>query len=182
MRFAAGRILSHCRSSRFNFFVSASRACLVELLGVGAVARSTAPLSLGERGGYTNRCRPRCLGKPVRSRRRTPSRRQPAPRECERACGAARYRGTGSRFAPWREYALGEHPKREITSRAVNSLKTTPGTGRTSRVSISTRSPGSDTACCLGLRTRTDGAVEHDAIRELRCAAVLPAGLAASHR
>ena len=43
--------------------------------------------------------------------------------------------------------------QRETTSRAVNCLKTTPGTGRTSRVSTSTRSPGSNTAYCLGFRT-----------------------------
>src|ERR1039457_2397097 len=43
--------------------------------------------------------------------------------------------------------------QRETTSRAVNCLKTTPGTGRTSRVSTSTRSPGANTAYCLGLRT-----------------------------
>jgi hypothetical protein len=32
-----------------------ARGELVELFGMGALARSTAPLSLGERGGNTNR-------------------------------------------------------------------------------------------------------------------------------
>ncbi len=43
--------------------------------------------------------------------------------------------------------------QRETTSRAVNCWKATPGTGRTSKVSTCTRSPGRDTAYCLGLRT-----------------------------
>src|SRR5216684_4729906 len=33
---------------------------LVELLGVGAVGAFDGAVSLGERGGSTNRCRPRC--------------------------------------------------------------------------------------------------------------------------
>ena len=42
--------------------------------------------------------------------------------------------------------------QRETTSRAVNCLKIMPGRGRTSRVSTWTRSPGRETAYCLGLR------------------------------
>jgi hypothetical protein len=45
-----------------------------------------------------------------------------------------------------------KHSQRETTSRAVNCLKTTPGRGRTSKVSTCTRSPGRETAYCLGLR------------------------------
>ena len=47
---------------------------------------------------------------------------------------------------------LNHIPARDHVAR-VNCLKITPGTGRTSRVSTSTRSPGWETAYCLGLRT-----------------------------
>jgi len=40
----------------------------------------------------------------------------------------------------------------QTTSRAVNCLKIMPGRGRTSKVSTWTRSPGRETAYCLGLR------------------------------
>ena len=46
-----------------------------------------------------------------------------------------------------------DHIQREITSRAVNCLKMTPGTGRTSKVSTLDQIAGLGDRVLLGLRT-----------------------------
>jgi len=57
---------------------------------------------------------------------------------------------------------LGQAPRsqRETTSRAVNCLNTTPGTGRTSRVSTCTKSPGLQTVIQAHGRATAQSAAE----------------------
>src|ERR1700675_3202723 len=112
---------------------------LVKLLGVSAVGAFDGAVEFGGAGGSTNRCRPRrwqaCSNSAANSL---------PPSTCRARMGKGMRCSKVSRnsVALWavaRRWAW-ITSQREITSRAVNCLKTTPGTGRTSKVSTSTKS------------------------------------------